>query len=79
MEVEYKKFTVVPDLEDGYSFEAYSTVKSFKKSEQAIYEWLRKLAKSVGVDGYTVHVEDATWSEATIRKDKLFETHYPLD
>jgi hypothetical protein len=77
MSAEYKKYIVLPDNDDGLRFEAFSTLESYQKRRSEIHAWLDKLAKSVHVERYKVEVKDASWSEATIRKDKLFETHCP--
>lgn len=74
---EYKKYEILAENDKEKIFEVFSTTKSYEDRKNEILSWIEKLSKSVGVTDYRVDVTDAYWSEATILKDKLFETHYP--
>ena len=72
MSADYKKFTVVPKNGDERGFEVYSTSESYTNRKNEIDAWMKKLAESWGLKEDIVEVTDATWSEATIRNDRLF-------
>ena len=73
---EYKKFSA--HLREDEKFErvvfCHKTSYEFRKVE--VENWLKKLIESEGISEYEVDVSDSNWSEATINRNNLFETHF---
>lgn len=76
MSAHYKKLEIVATNGDD-GFVVFCTTQNYDQRQNEVYDWIQRLANSIGLKGYRVEVSDSNWTMATIRKDRLFETHYP--
>lgn len=73
---EYKKFSVKPDDKGNILISVFCHRTTFFVKRNEVENWIRVLMESEGVSKYVLEISDSSWSEATIRSDRLFENHF---